>query len=166
MCIRDRIQAIRLEHKPFGAKDLRLNPRPQQLFGRHAVVGKETTGGERRSAQDAHPAYLLGPDDGPQAKIKAHRRAKRQQRADELPGVEPEKDVLMVVADFFGDFDLDTTSPLLPIEKGQPFLAAPVVYSVSSSGSSGWNERPSKMRIVSRRPYRTRTTCTVACVPM
>ena len=50
--------------------------------------------------------------------------------------------------------------------KGQPFTAAPVVYSVSSSGSSGRNELPSKMRIVSRRPYSTRTTCTVVCVPI
>ena len=32
--------------------------------------------------------------------------------------------------------------------------------------SSGWNEHPSKIRMVSRRPYSTRTTCAVVCVPM
>lgn len=30
------------------------------------------------------------------------------------------------------------------------------VYSISSSVSSGWNEHPSKIRMVSRRPYSTR----------
>ena len=73
------VQAIRLEYQPFGHEDFGFDPRPQQLLGRHAVVAEESTGGERRSAQDAHPAYLLGANDGPQAKIKAHRRAKRQQ---------------------------------------------------------------------------------------
>ena len=71
------VQAVRLEYQSFGHEDFGLDPGPQQLLGRHAVVGKETTGGKRRRAQDAHPAHLLGPNDGPQAKIKAHRRAKR-----------------------------------------------------------------------------------------
>ena len=73
------VQAIRLENQPFGHEDFGLNPRPQQLFRRHAVVAEESAGGKRRSAQDAHPADLLRADDRPQAKIKAHRRAKRQQ---------------------------------------------------------------------------------------
>ena len=73
------VQAIRLEHQPFGAKNFGFNPCPQQLFRRHAVVAEESAGSKRRGAKDAHPAHLLGADDGPQAKIKAHRRAKRQQ---------------------------------------------------------------------------------------
>ena len=73
------VQAVRLEHQPFGAKNFGFDPRPQQLFRRHAVVAEKATGGERRSAQDTHPAHLLCADDGSQAKIKAHRRAKRQQ---------------------------------------------------------------------------------------
>ena len=105
------VQAIRLEYQPFGHEDFRFDPCPQQLFGRHAVVAEKSAGGERRSAQDTHPAHLLCADDGSQAKIKAHRRAKRQQRADELPSVQSEKDVLVVVADFFGDFDFDSSSP-------------------------------------------------------
>ena len=73
------VQAIRLEYQPFGHEDFRFDPCPQQLFGRHAVVAEKSAGGERRSAQDTHPAHLLCADDGSQAKIKAHRRAKRQQ---------------------------------------------------------------------------------------
>ena len=73
------IQTVRLEYQPFGHKNFGLDPCPQQLLGRHAMVADEAAGRKRRSAQDAHPAHLLGANDGPQAKIKAHRRAERQQ---------------------------------------------------------------------------------------
>ena len=73
------VQAVRFVDESLGAKNFGFDPCPQQLFRRHAVVAEESAGGERRSAQDTHPAYLLCADDGPQAKIKAHRRAKRQQ---------------------------------------------------------------------------------------
>ena len=104
--------AVGFEHKAFRAEDFRLEPRPKRLFGGHAVVGKKAAGGKRRGAQDAHPADFFGADIRLQGKVNAHRYADRQHRADELPGVQPEKDVFVVVADFFRYFDFYKAFPL------------------------------------------------------
>ena len=101
------VVAVGFEHEFLGAEDFRLEPRPQHLFGGHAVVGEESTGGKRRGAQDAHPADFLGADIRLQGKVDAHCYADRQHRADKLPRVQPEKDVFMVVSDFFRYFDFD-----------------------------------------------------------
>ena len=106
------VVTVGLEHKAFRAEDFRLEPRPQHLFGGHAVVGEKAAGGKRRSAQDAHPTDFLGADIRLQGKVNAHRYADRQHRADELPRVEPEKDVFVVVADFFRYFDFYKAFPL------------------------------------------------------
>ena len=102
------VVAVRLEHKAFRAEDFRLEPRPQHLFGGHAVVSKESAGGKRRSAQDAHPADFFGADIRLQGKVDANCHADRQHRANKLPRVQPEKDVFVVVADFFRYFDFYT----------------------------------------------------------
>ena len=102
------IIAVGLEHKAFRAEDFRLEPRPQHLFGGHAVVGEKTAGGKRRGPQDAHPADFFGADIRLQGKVDAHRHADGQHRADELPRIQPEKDVFVIVADFFRYFDFDT----------------------------------------------------------
>ena len=102
------VVTVGLEHKAFRAEDFRLEPRPQHLFGGHAVVGEKAASGKRRSAQDAHPADFFGSDNRLQGKIDAHRYADGQHRTDELPGVQPEKDVFVVVADFFRYFDFYT----------------------------------------------------------
>jgi len=52
----------------------------------------------------------------------------RQHRADELPRVQPEKDVFVIVADFFRYFDFDKATPLYnPIisltMRSQPLMA-------------------------------------------
>ena len=99
--------AVGFEHKAFRAEDFRLEPRPQHLFGGHAVVGEKTADGKRRGAQDAHPADFLGADIRLQGKVDAHCHADRQHRADELPRIQPEKDIFVVVADFFRYFDFD-----------------------------------------------------------
>ena len=101
------VATVGLEHKAFRAEDFRLEPRPKHLFGGHAVVGEKAAGGKRRSAQDAHPADFFCADIRLQGKVNAHRYADRQHRADELPGVQAEKDVFVVVADFFRYFDFD-----------------------------------------------------------
>lgn len=102
------VVTVGLEHKAFRAEDFRLEPRPQHLFGGHAVVGEKATNRKRRSTQDAHPADFFGADIRLQGKVNAHRYADRQHRADELPRVQPEKDVLVVVPDFFRYFDFYT----------------------------------------------------------
>ena len=102
------VVAVGLEHKAFRAEDFRLEPRPKHLFGGHAVVGEKAAGGKRRSAQDAHPADFLGADIRLQGKVDAHRHANGQHRANKLPGVQPEKDVFVIVADFFRYFDFYT----------------------------------------------------------
>ena len=102
------VVTVGLEHKALRAENFRLEPCPKYLFGGHAVVGEKAAGGKRRSAQDAHPADFFGADIRLQGKVNAHRYADRQHRADKLPGVQPEKDVFVVVADFFRYFDFYT----------------------------------------------------------
>ena len=102
------VVTVGLEHKAFRAEDFRLEPRQQHLFGGHAVVGEKATSRKRRSAQDAHPADFLGTNIRLQGKIDADSHADRQHRADELPRIQPEKDVFVVVADFFRYFDFYT----------------------------------------------------------
>lgn len=99
------IIAVGFEHKAFRAEDFRLEPRPQHLFGGHAVIGEKNAGGKRRGAQDAHPADFLGANIRLQGKVDAHCHADRQHRANKLPGVQAEKDVFVIVADFFRYFD-------------------------------------------------------------
>ena len=102
------IVAVGFEHKLFRAEDFRLEPRPQHLFGGHAVVGKKTAGGKGRGTQNAHPADFFCADIRLQGKVNAYCNTDRQHRANELPGVQPEKDVLVVVPDFFRYFDFYT----------------------------------------------------------
>ena len=106
------IVTVGLEHKALWTEDFRLEPSPKHLFGGHAVVGEKAAGGKRRGAQDAHPADFLGANIRLQGKVDAYCHADRQHRADELPCIQPEKDVFVVVADFFRYFDFYTAFPL------------------------------------------------------
>ena len=122
------VVAVGPEHKALWTEDFRLEPSPKHLFGGHAVVGEKTAGGKRRGAQNAHPADFFGADIRLQGKIDADSHADRQHRADKLPGVQPEKDVFVVVADFFRYFDFDKATPLYkPIisltMRSQPLMA-------------------------------------------
>ena len=101
------VVTVGLEHKAFRAEDFRLEPRPQHLFSGHAVVGKKTAGGKGRGTQNAHPADFFCADIRLQGKVNAYCNTDRQHRANELPRIQPEKDVFMVVADFFRYFDFD-----------------------------------------------------------
>ena len=71
------------------------------------MVGEKAAGGKRRSAQNAHPADFFGADIRLQGKVNAYCNTDRQHRANELPRIQPEKDVFVVVADFFRYFDFD-----------------------------------------------------------
>ena len=99
------IIAVGFEHKALRTENFGLEPSPKHLFGGHAVVSKESTGGKRCGTQDAHPADFFGADIRLQGKVDTHRHADSQHRADELPRIQPEKDVLVVVPDFFRYFD-------------------------------------------------------------
>ena len=101
------VVAVGLEHKALRAEDFRLEPCPKHLFGGHTVVGEKAAGGKRRSAQDAHPADFFCADIRLQGKVNAYCNADRQHRANKLPGVQAEKDVFVIVADFFRYFDFD-----------------------------------------------------------
>ena len=100
------------EHKALRAEDFRLEPRPKHLFGGHAVVGEEPAGGKWCGTQNAHPADFFGADIRLQGKVDAHRHANGQHRANKLPGVQPEKDIFMVVSDFLRYFDFYKAFPL------------------------------------------------------
>ena len=102
------VVTVGLEHKAFRAEDFRLEPRPKHLFGGHAVIGEEPAGGKRRSAQDAHPADFFCADIRLQGKVNAYCNADRQHRANKLPRIQPEKDVFVVVTDFFRYFNFYT----------------------------------------------------------
>ena len=122
------VVAVGPEHKAFRAEDFRLEPRPQHLFGGHAMVGEKAAGGKGGGTQDAHPADFFCADIRLQGKIDADSHADRQHRANKLPGVQPEKDIFVVVADFFRYFDFDKATPLYkPIisftMRSQPLMA-------------------------------------------
>ena len=102
------IVTVGFEHEAFRAENFRFKPCPQHLFGCHTVVGEKTTSRKRRGPQDAHPADFLGADIRLQGKVNAYCNTDRQHRANKLPGVQAEKDVFMVVADFFRYFDFYT----------------------------------------------------------
>ena len=122
------VVTVGLEHKAFRAEDFRLEPRPKHLFGGHAVVGEKTTSRKRRGPQDAHPADFFGADIRLQGKVDANRYRHSQHRADKLPRVQPEKDIFVIVADFFRNFDFYKATPLYnPIisftMRSQPLIA-------------------------------------------
>ena len=106
------IHIARAKHQLFGIQKLGLDPRPQELFGGHAVVTEKTAGGKGRRGQNAHPADFLCTHIGLEQKIYARRHAEGKHRTDKLAGVESEKDGFAVFPNLFGDFDFDKTSPL------------------------------------------------------
>ena len=120
--------AVGFENKALRAEDFRLEPRPQHLFGGHAVVGEKAAGGKGCGTQNAHPANFFGADIRLQGKVDAYCHADRQHRADELPRVQPEKDVFVIVADFFRYFDFYKAallySPIISFTmRSQPLIA-------------------------------------------
>ena len=106
------IIGVGLEHEAFRAENFGFHPRPKHLFGSHAVVGEKPAGGKGRGTQNAHPADFSGADIWLQGKVDAYCNADRQHRANKLPRIQPEKDVFVVVADFFRYFDFYTAFPL------------------------------------------------------
>ena len=84
-----------------------LDQSPKHLFGAHAVIGEEPADGKGCGTQNAHPANFFGADIRLQGKVNAHRYADRQHRANKQPRIQPEKDVFVIVADFFRYFDFD-----------------------------------------------------------
>ena len=102
------IIAVRFEHEAFRAENFRFEPRPKHLFSGHAVIGEEPAGGKGCGTQNAHPADFFGADIRLQGKVNAYCNTDRQHRANKLPGVQAEKDVFVIVADFFRYFDFYT----------------------------------------------------------
>ena len=100
--------AVGFENKALRAENFGFDPRPKHLFRSHAVVGEKAAGGKRCGTQNAHPADFLGTNIRLQGKIDADSHADRQHRANKLPRVQPEKDVFVIVADFFRYFDFYT----------------------------------------------------------
>ena len=123
------IVTVGFEHEAFRAENFRFEPRPKHLFGGHAVVGEKTTSRKRRSAQDAHPADFFGADIRLQGKVNAYGNTDRQHRANELPRIQPEKDVFVVVADFFRYFDFYIAFPLSSINRLNLSYNSCILYS-------------------------------------
>ena len=101
------IITIGLEHKALWTENFRFHPCPKHLFGGHTVIGEKAAGGKGGGTQDAHPADFFCADIRLQGKVNAYCNTDRQHRANKLPRVQPEKDIFMVVADFFRYFDFD-----------------------------------------------------------
>ena len=123
------VVAVGLERKALWTEDFRLEPSPKHLFSGHAVVSEKTTSRKRRGPQDAHPADFLGADIRLQGKVNANRHRHSQHRADELPGVQAEKDVFVVVADFFRYFDFYTAFLLSLINRLNLSYNSCILYS-------------------------------------
>ena len=123
------VVTVGLEHKAFRAEDFRLEPRPKHLFGGHAVVGEEPAGGKRCGTPNDHPADFFGADMRLQGKVDAYCHADRQHRANKLPRIQPEKDVFVVVADFFRYFDFYIAFPLSSINRLNLSYNSCILYS-------------------------------------
>ena len=93
-----KLKLLRLQH-------FRAQPRPDELFRRHAMVGDKAQHGKGGRPQNAHPGQGFHPEVGAQDKIKAHGHAAGENRKDELPHTQTEKHGFGVVADFPVDFD-------------------------------------------------------------
>ena len=122
------VVAVGPEHKALWTEDFRLEASLKHLFGGHALEVEKAAGGKGRGTKNAHPADFFGSDIRLQGKVDAHCHADRQHRADELPRIQPEKDIFVVVADFFRYFDFDKATPLYnPIisftMRSQPLMA-------------------------------------------
>ena len=93
------------------------------------MVGEKAAGGKGCGTQNAHPADFFGADIRLQGKVNAYCNTDRQHRANKLPGVQAEKDVFMVVADFFRYFDFDTAFLLSLINRLNLSYNSCILYS-------------------------------------
>ena len=96
---------------PSGAKQLGFEEGPGELLQGEAVVAEEPGHGHGRGGQDAEPARGLLAEYGAQAQVDGHGDPHGGHGAEELPGGEAEEDSLLVLADFFGNFNFDSCSP-------------------------------------------------------
>lgn len=107
------VNAVGTEHQTLGRQQLRLDPCPGELLRRHAVIPEKAAQRERGGAQNADPADFRVSRHGAQQEIQPHRRAKREQGADELPAGESEKDCFPVFPNFLWNLYLDRLQLLL-----------------------------------------------------
>ena len=99
---------------------LRFDERPQELFQRHAVILEKAGDGDGSRADDTKPAHRFTVKHIPQREVKRHGNAHGQQRTNELPQRQAEKERLLIIADFFVDFDFHE----IPPEKDAPTPSA------------------------------------------
>ena len=106
-----RVQVFRLEDKLFGIEQFRSDERNDKMFKVHTVVAEEAAEGKGKRGEDAHRADLALAHHAAQQEIHRDGHDHRQQRKEELSQREPEKQALVVVADFFIDAYFDRDSP-------------------------------------------------------
>ena len=94
-----------LEFEFLRLQHFRAQPRPDELFRRHAVVGDKAQHGKGCRPQNAHPGQGFHPEVGAQDKIKAHGHAAGENRKNELPHRQSKKHTLRVITDFPVDLD-------------------------------------------------------------
>lgn len=99
------VEVFRTEHQPSGVEQLGTDEGQQELFERHAVVGKEPAQGKGKRRQDANPADFAAAYDTLQTEVHAHGHQHGQQSEDELPQGQAEEYALLIVTDFFIDTD-------------------------------------------------------------
>ena len=89
-----------LWHEKLG-----LDVRPDKLLGGHAVVFHKAENRKRERGNDAQPTDGFRAEHVPKTEIHADRNPDGQYRKDELTQRQAHKDRLLIVADFFVDFD-------------------------------------------------------------
>ena len=94
-----------LELKLLRLQHFRAQPRPDELFRRHAMVGDKAQHGKGGRPQNAHPGQGFHPKIGAQYKVKAHGHAAGENRKNELPHRQPKKHTLRVITDFSIDLN-------------------------------------------------------------
>lgn len=96
-----------------GAEKFGLDKGPNELLKGHAVIAEESGHGHWRGQKQAEPACGFFSYDLVQSEINTGGDANSQSGTDKLPGGQAEEDSFLVLAYFFGDFDFDSSLPLL-----------------------------------------------------
>ena len=89
-----------------GVQELRFDDRPKELLKGHAVVREKARHSSGRGQHDAQPACSFLSYNIPQEQIHPRGDTNGKDRAEELTGRQAEEDALLVLPDFFRDFNL------------------------------------------------------------
>lgn len=96
-----------------GAENFGLDKSPCKLLQRHAVVVEKARQGNGGGGEDTEPACRFLTGGGTETEVYAYGQPHANGGAEKLTGRQTEKDCLLVLSDFFWDFNFYNCSPLI-----------------------------------------------------